>query len=278
MSNFIKRSLTGFIYVAVLLGAIFCGSITFALLFCMIVGLSLWEFYGLMKHCEIVSLRRVVSTVAGMYLFLASFLSVSGYGDVFFLLYVVYIIYVFVSELYAKAVEPVGNWAYTLLGQLYCAGSFSLLNFIAIRTGDAGQVPEYGWLYVLALFVFIWLNDTGAFLIGSMFGKHPLFKRISPKKSWEGFFGGMLFAVLASLVFAYMDDAGIPWYKWLGLSVVVVIFGTWGDLVESLLKRTLGVKDSGKILPGHGGMLDRFDSVMLAIPAVFIYIRLFIQN
>ena len=262
---------------AVLLGAIFYDSLTFALLFCVIVGLSLWEFYGLLKHFEDTALRRVVSTGAGMYLFVASYLCASGFGTLFFLPYLLYIMYAFISVLYTKAPNPIENWAYMLLGQIYCAGSFSLLNFIAIRPGLATHAPEYNLLFVLALFVFIWLNDTGAFLVGSMIGKHRLFERISPKKSWEGFFGGMVFAMLASQVFAYIDSE-IAWYNWLGLSVVIVIFGTWGDLVESLLKRTLGVKDSGKILPGHGGMLDRFDSVMLAIPAAYMYIRLFIQN
>ena len=108
-------------------------------------------------------------------------------------------------------------------------------------------------------------------------GKHRLFERISPKKSWEGFGGGLLFALLASQVFAYL----LPSYsalQWIGLAIVVVVFGTWGDLIESLLKRQLGIKDSGHMLPGHGGMLDRFDSVLLAIPAAYIYIELFIRN
>ena len=115
------------------------------------------------------------------------------------------------------------------------------------------------------------------YLFGSLFGKHRLFERISPKKSWEGFVGGLLFALLASQAFAYL----LPTYsaaQWLGLAVVVVVFGTWGDLIESLLKRQLGIKDSGHVLPGHGGMLDRFDSVLLAIPAAYIYIELFIRN
>ena len=145
---------------AVLLGAIFYSSQTFALLFCVIVGLSLWEFYGLLKHFEDTALRRVVSTGAGMYLFVASYLCASGFGTLFFLPYLLYIMYAFISELYTKAPNPIENWAYMLLGQIYCAGSFSLLNFIAIRPGLVTHAPEYNLLFVLALFVFICLNYT----------------------------------------------------------------------------------------------------------------------
>ena len=110
-----------------------------------------------------------------------------------------------------------------------------------------------------------------------MIGKHKLFERISPKKSWEGFFGGLILSLASSQAFAWFAPE-INRMNWLGLAATVVLFGTWGDLIESLLKRTLGVKDSGNVLPGHGGMLDRFDSVMLAVPASYIYIELFIRN
>ncbi|WP_439788047.1 phosphatidate cytidylyltransferase, partial [Parabacteroides goldsteinii] len=115
------------------------------------------------------------------------------------------------------------------------------------------------------------------YLVGSMIGKRKLFERISPKKSWEGFFGGLAVVLGASQALAWYAPE-VSWYNWLGLSATVVLFGTWGDLIESLLKRTLGVKDSGNVLPGHGGMLDRFDSLMLAAPAAYIYIELFIRN
>ena len=128
------------------------------------------------------------------------------------------------------------------------------------------------------MFVFLWVNDSGAYCCGSLLGKHKLFPRISPGKSWEGSIGGGLFVIAAASGVWYLseqygyNDVGLNMYEWMGLGLVVTVFGTWGDLVESLFKRTLGIKDSGSILPGHGGMLDRFDSSLLAIPAAVIYL------
>ena len=193
-----------------------------------------------------------------------------------FLPYLLFIILTMIAELYYKAPNPINNWAFTLFAQVYCAGSFSMLNFIGAEPGTPG-VMSYTPLFIMAIFIFVWLDDTGAYLVGSLIGKRKLFERISPKKSWEGFFGGLILVLASSQAFAWFDPE-ISRLNWLGLATTVVLFGTWGDLVESLLKRTLGVKDSGNILPGHGGMLDRFDSVMLAVPASYIYIELFIRN
>ncbi|MFA6875903.1 MAG: phosphatidate cytidylyltransferase, partial [Parabacteroides sp.] len=178
-----------------------------------------------------------------------------------------------IGELFFKAPNPINNFAFSFLTQVYCAGSFSLLNFI----GTAPDGNAYSPLLVLALFIFIWVNDTGAYVVGSMIGRNKMFERISPKKSWEGFFGGLIFVLAASLLFVWYEPV-INCYKWLGLAATITIFGTLGDLIESLIKRTLKIKDSGNILPGHGGMLDRFDSIIMAIPASYIYIRLFIQS
>lgn len=218
-----------------------------------------------------------MGAIGGAYLFAATF----GYtekelGAWIFLPYLLILIYLMVVALYEKGKNPLTHWSMLLFGQAYCAGSFSLLNGLAYKSElIEGLAPMP--IFILALFVLIWLNDTGAYLIGSMLGKHRLFARISPKKSWEGFFGGLAVAVLGSQLLAALD----PLYshlQWMGLAIVVVAFGTWGDLIESLLKRTIGVKDSGNLLPGHGGMLDRFDSLLLAAPASYIYIELFIQN
>ena len=278
MNNFIKRTLTGIIFVGVLLGGIFYNVYSFAALFCIITGLALWEFYGLLKHYEKATLHRVISTLGGMYLFFACFLKASGLADNFtFLPYVLFLMYIFIHELYTKAANPINNWAFTLLAQIYCAGSFSLLNFIAVHPGTSTHEPFYTPLFILAIFVFVWLNDTGAFLVGSAFGKRKLFERISPKKSWEGFWGGLVIVLIASQAFAwYAPEIGR--LHWLGLAAVIVLFATWGDLTESLLKRTLGVKDSGNVLPGHGGILDRFDSVLMASPAAYCYLEFFIRN
>lgn len=277
MKNLITRALTGIVFVAVLVAAIYFHSYYFLAVFGLITGLSLWEFYGLVKHYENAAIKRCISSIGGAYLFVATYYFANGFaGKYVFLPYLLFLMYTMIVELYNKSNNPLNNWAFTLLGQFYCAGSFSLLNFIAVVPLSSDKIIAFPY-FVLALFVFVWINDTGAYMVGSMFGKRRLFERISPKKSWEGFWGGLIAVLLVSLLFAkYIAVA--PWYIWMGLGFVVVLFGTWGDLIESLMKRTLGVKDSGNILPGHGGMLDRFDSVMMAIPAAYIYIELFIRH
>ena len=277
MKNLIIRALTGIIFVVVLISAICIHPIFFLILFCIITGLTLWEFGGLVKHYENANLQRTVNMLGGVYLFIATFVHANGLTDgKIFLPYLLFIMLTMIAELYYKAPNPINNWAFTLFAQIYCAGSFSMLNFIGAEPGTPG-VMSYTPLFIMAIFIFVWLDDTGAYLVGSLIGKHKLFERISPKKSWEGFFGGLILALASSQAFAWFAPE-INRMNWLGLAATVVLFGPWGDLIESLLKRTLGVKDSGNVLPGHGGMLDRFDSVMLAVPASYIYIELFIRN
>ena len=277
MKNLIIRALTGIIFVVVLISAIYIHPIFFLILFCIITGLPLWEFGGLVKHYENANLQRTVNVLGGVYLFIATFVYANGLTDgKIFLPYLLFIMLTMIAELYYKAPNPINNWAFTLFAQVYCAGSFSILNFIGAEPGTPG-VMSYTPLFIMAIFIFVWLDDTGAYLVGSLIGKHKLFERISPKKSWEGFFGGLILSLASSQAFAWFAPE-INRMNWLGLAATVVLFGTWGDLIESLLKRTLGVKDSGNVLPGHGGMLDRFDSVMLAVPASYIYIELFIRN
>ncbi len=277
MKNLIIRALTGIIFVVVLISAICIHPIFFLILFCIITGLTLWEFGGLVKHYENANLQRTVNVLGGVYLFIATFVYANGLTDgKIFLPYLLFIMLTMIAELYYKAPNPINNWAFTLFAQIYCAGSFSMLNFIGAEPGTPG-VMSYTPLFIMAIFIFVWLDDTGAYLVGSLIGKHKLFERISPKKSWEGFFGGLILSLASSQAFAWFAPE-INRMNWLGLAATVVLFGTWGDLIESLLKRTLGVKDSGNVLPGHGGMLDRFDSVMLAVPASYIYIELFIRN
>lgn len=277
MKNLIIRALTGIIFVVVLISAICIHPIFFLILFCIITGLTLWEFGGLVKHYENANLQRTVNMLGGVYLFIATFVYANGLTDgKIFLPYLLFIMLTMIAELYYKAPNPINNWAFTLFAQVYCAGSFSMLNFIGAEPGTLG-IMSYTPLFIMAIFIFVWLDDTGAYLVGSLIGKHKLFERISPKKSWEGFFGGLILALASSQAFAWFAPE-INRMNWLGLAATVVLFGTWGDLIESLLKRTLGVKDSGNVLPGHGGMLDRFDSVMLAVPASYIYIELFIRN
>ena len=277
MKNFITRTLTGIVFVAILISAIYIHSYYFLIVFGLITGLTLWEFYGLTLPQAKSKLSRLAHAIGGTYLFVATFCYTHDLTERnVFLPYLLYLLFILIAPLYEKGGDPLKRWTVTIFGQFYCAGSFSLLNQLTSVNGYPGEIVHIPY-FALALFVLIWLNDTGAYCVGSLLGKHRLFERISPKKSWEGFGGGLLFALLASLLFAHLQPA-YSTVQWIGLAVVVVVFGTWGDLIESLLKRQLGIKDSGHLLPGHGGMLDRFDSVLLAIPAAYIYIELFIRN
>lgn len=277
-SNFITRAIFGILFVVVMVGS-FTRPDFMVGLFAIITGLTIWEYTGLVNSIKGVSVNRLISTIAGIYFFLA----VAGIelgmvrGFVIFVPYILCVVYLLVAELYLKNENPIHSWAYTMLGQMYITLPLSLINILAFGSGDSEAMAEPNMLLPLSIFILLWTNDTGAYCTGSLFGKHKLFPRISPRKSWEGSIGGgVLSLIVAGLIGYWANNNGevqslnIP--VWIGLGLVVVVFGTWGDLVESLFKRTIGVKDSGKILPGHGGMLDRFDSSLLAIPAAVVYI------
>ncbi len=279
MKNLLLRTVTGVIFVAAVVGS-FLRPETMVLLFALVTALTVWEFGGLVNRREGVTINRFITTVAGVYLFLAmTYFCSDVYGgmakSVVFIPYLITIIYLLVAELYLKHADPIADWAYTMLSQMYIALPFSLLNALAFNATAEGTVV-YNPLLPLSVFVFLWMNDTGAYCVGSILGRHKLFPRVSPGKSWEGSIGGGLVVMgVAWLVATYVDNGAQPMltvWQWLGLGLTVVVCGTWGDLVESLFKRTLGIKDSGTILPGHGGMLDRFDSSLLAIPAAVVYL------
>lgn len=279
MKNLIIRAITGAVFVAIMVVGISFRPDVMILLFAAITGLTIWEFTGLVNQSENVAVNRFISTAAGIYFFLA----VAGYcsgltPSAAFVPYLLTVVYLLVSELYLKQANPINNWAYTMLSQMYIALPFSMINVLAFRSTPNGNVT-FEWLLPLSLFIFLWTNDTGAYCSGSLLGRHKLFPRISPGKSWEGSIGGAVFVMIAAAIIYFLNVgqtdglvAGMPLWQWLGLGLVVVVFGTWGDLVESLFKRTLGIKDSGNILPGHGGMLDRFDSSLMAIPAAVVYL------
>ena len=276
MKNFIIRTITGVIFVAAVVAS-FLRPEAMVLLFSVVTGLTVWEFTGLVNERPGVTVNRFISTVAAVYFFFAmTYFCSDLYGgaakSVVFIPYLVTIIYLLVAELYLKQEDPIEDWAYTMLSQMYIALPFSLLNVLAFTATPEGTV-SFNTLLPLSVFVFLWVNDSGAYCIGSLLGRHKLFPRISPGKSWEGSIGGALFVIAAAWAISYfLDGVMLTTIEWIGLGLVVVIFGTWGDLVESLFKRTLGIKDSGSILPGHGGMLDRFDSSLLAIPAAVVYL------
>lgn len=276
MKNFIIRTITGVLFVAAIITC-FLRAEAMILLFALVTGLTIWEFTGLVNEKEHVTINRMICTVAGVYFFFA----MAGYNSGLtpasvFIPYLVSIIYLLIAELYLIHDDPINNWAYTMMSQIYIALPFSLLNVLAFRS--VGPDITYTYLIPLCVFVFLWMNDTGAYLCGSLLGKHKLFPRISPGKSWEGSIGGGILVMGIAVLIWYLteqygvNELSLNAFEWAGLGLTVVIFGTWGDLIESLLKRTLGIKDSGTILPGHGGMLDRFDSSLLAIPAAVVYL------
>ena len=276
MNNFIARTITGILFVATIV-VCFLNPTAMIFLFALVTGLTVWEFTGLVNDRAGVAVNRFISTVAGVYFFLAMAGTTSGFtSSTVFIPYLITIIYLFVAELYAKQEDPIHDWAYTMMSQMYVVLPFSLLNMLAFRAAPEGIM--YVYTLPLSVFVFLWVNDTGAYCCGSLFGKHKLFPRVSPGKSWEGSIGGGIFVLAAAALVWYLTDTydmnptGMGMWEWMGLGLTVVVFGTWGDLVESLFKRTLGIKDSGNILPGHGGMLDRFDSSLLAIPAAVVYL------
>ena len=274
MNNFIVRTITGIIFVAAIVCS-FLNPIAMALLFALVTGLTIWEFTGLVnEHVEATTVDRVICTVAGVWFFLCVFgFCCEAAPSAVFFAYLFSIIYLIISELYTKHENPINDWAYTMLSQMYIALPFSLINVLAFTNDGNGQV-HYNYVIPLSVFIFLWINDTGAYCSGSLLGKHKLFPRVSPGKSWEGSIGGAVFVVIAAYIISQISPvtAQLTLLQWIGLGLVVVVFGTWGDLVESLFKRTLGIKDSGNILPGHGGMLDRFDSSLMAIPAAAIYL------
>ena len=279
MKNLITRSITGVIFVAAVVTC-FLRPEAMIFLFALVTGLTVWEYTGIVNNLENVAVNRFLATVAAVYFFFAMAGFCSGIvPSAVFIPYLLTVVYMFISELYTKAPNPINNWAYTMLSQMYIALPFSMINVLAFR--GAGDAVIYNYLLPLSIFIFLWTNDTGAYLSGSLFGKHKLFPRVSPGKSWEGSIGGGILVLAVAAFLGWYENSGIhegavelamsiP--QWMGLGLVVVFFGTWGDLVESLFKRTIGIKDSGNILPGHGGMLDRFDSSLMAIPAAVVYI------
>ncbi|MCI6160533.1 MAG: phosphatidate cytidylyltransferase [Prevotellaceae bacterium] len=273
MKNLIVRSITGVFFVAAIVVS-FLTPVGMTSLFALVTGLTIWEFCGLANGIEGVSVNRFISTVAGVYLFLAvgGFCSDITSSGAVFIPYLLTLVYLFISELYLKNANPVNDWAYTMLSQMYIALPFSTINVLAFNADTTGAV-HFNFILPLSVFIFLWVNDSGAYCCGSLLGKHKLFPRISPGKSWEGSIGGAIFVLAAAVAVYYLHpESPLSLPAWLGLGLVVVVFGTWGDLVESLFKRTLGIKDSGNILPGHGGMLDRFDSSLMAFPASVVYI------
>ncbi|MFV0472289.1 MAG: phosphatidate cytidylyltransferase [Paludibacteraceae bacterium] len=270
MKNFWIRLISGIVFITLLAGSILISPYTFAALFAIISAMAVREFHRLTNTKPEIQVAVPAAMTGSVLLFIVSFLSASKTVHYpLYSIYGIYIVLIFIFELYRKKQNPINNWAYFLLGQIYTALPFSLLNHILYLQG-------YQPIILLAVFISIWVNDTGAYVSGMLLGKHKLFQRISPKKTWEGFFGGAFFVLISGYVFSiYIPELTLV--QWIIYSEIVVIFGTLGDLSESLLKRASDVKDSGDVIPGHGGVLDRFDSMLLAAPMVYLFLSLLIK-
>ena len=276
MKNLIIRTLTGAVYVLLLVGCTVYSPVSAFFFFALAAAGTLWEFGSLMNTYNGANMPRPINAMAGVVLVAGVWLSAiaSPQTAQMFSLYGLLMLYILVSELYRKADNPLKDWALCFASQLYIALPFALLPLLSIVYDETTSSMAYNWIYPLALFIFLWVNDTFAYICGCTLQKYipaKLFPRISPKKSWIGSIGGGLFTMLAAVIVWWWQPETMPLLRWLGFALVVIVFGTWGDLVESLIKRQLGIKDSGHILPGHGGLLDRFDSALLVIPASVIY-------
>lgn len=265
MSNFIKRAISGLFFVVILTACIFIHPLCFFALFFIINIIGILEF-GHMAGIAHIKINRPMCLIAGSLLFTAGFLhNYIGYFDGY-LFFMLAVLILGILELYRKDSHAFQNLAFSVYVLIYFSLPFTLLIYFPYLCNDMWQ-PDI----IYFPFLLVWFNDTFAYLFGSRFGKHKLFPRISPKKSWEGAIGGGLSTIIAGLVIApYID--GITVIDAAAISTIVVIFGNFGDLVESMFKRCIGIKDSGNIMPGHGGVLDRLDSILFAIPAIFIYL------
>ena len=284
MRNLIVRTLTGAVYVLLLVGCTVYSPVSAFFFFAAVAAATLWEFGSLMNTHLGAAMPRPINAMAGVVLVAAVWLSAiaSPQTAQMFALYGLLMLYIIISGLYRHTQKPLKDWALCFASQIYIALPFALLPLLSIVYDEMAGSMAYNWIYPLALFIFLWVNDTFAFLCGCSLSRYipaKLFPRISPKKSWIGSIGGGLFTLAAAVVIWWLDNglwsvngqSSMPLERWLGFALVVIVFGTWGDLVESLIKRQLGIKDSGHILPGHGGLLDHFDSALLTIPASVIY-------
>lgn len=271
MNNLLVRTLSGCVLAVVMLGAILLSKWSYGALLLLILVIGMLELYRLSKGSG-ASPQVGMGLAAGVSLFLINFFAATDLLDVddlirFGTLYLLVILpAVFVCELFRREEHPTTNIGATFLGVLYVAMPLSLLCYIP--SGNGVWQP---WVVIFFIFI-IWANDVFAYLIGSVCGRHHLCERLSPKKSWEGFAGGLIGAIVMGVIAAKVLQADLV--QWIGLAIVAAVTGVAGDLVESMFKRAAGVKDSGRILPGHGGILDRFDALLLAAPFVFVYMVL----
>jgi len=271
LKEFIQRTLSGAIFVAIMLTAIWYHAYSLVALLMFLGVVALTEFFNMNRLHEKKSLRFII-LVGGLCILLINFLVASGWFKPVYLLADIAIMMVLqiLPMLMDKTENFNRSFAFTTSALVYVLLPLSLIPFICFLSG------EYDFRLMFGFFILLWTFDSFAYLTGVLIGKHRILPAISPKKSWEGFAGGLVFSVAmaypVSLVFPIL-----PFPEWMGLAIIIVVFGTLGDFLESSLKRNAGIKDSGRILPGHGGILDRFDSVLFSIPFFYLYLALLIS-
>ncbi len=280
-----QRALTAAVFVGVLLSCILYNFLSFSLLFFVISIWGLLEFYSVSEKLGAKPFK-VLGCLSAVILYLSALISNAGFN--FFMgwnqmLIVAFILpfFIFINSLFSKHETPVMNAAYTLAGIIYVVLPFVLLNNISCINKSVIVIQEennfldgsfYNSHIILGIFLLIWVNDTSAYLTGSLLGKHKLYERISPGKTWEGSIGGAILTMASVFIIANWFPE-IKLIQWMVMAAIIIVFGTMGDLFQSLLKRQAGIKDSGKIMPGHGGILDRFDSLIFAIPFLYLYLN-----
>jgi phosphatidate cytidylyltransferase len=273
-SNLVTRTISGIIFLCILLTGIIFHPFGYGAILLAVIIIGLYEFYGMLLPNSF-PFRKILGYTIAIMLFVLFYLNGYGLfasGNCFWIL-VIPVAGVFIAELYSMSHTPFSNISGVLAGVIYVALPFALTTKLTLHEGN------YDYRIFLSLFIFLWSSDVGAYCFGIMFGnkgKHKLFERISPKKSWEGFFGGIILSILAAFILSSIwgEQYAFDKLHWYVLAIIVSLFGVFGDLVESMLKRSVGVKDSGKIMPGHGGILDRFDSALFAFPFALTYIYL----
>ena len=262
-----QRAITGIIFIIVLISSLLLGKWSFTLFFLAVSLLSLDEFYRIVNKDNIKP-NRIAGGLLGLSVFLSfAFFQLDWLSSTQLLVSVPFITLVFLWELYRKAKKPFINISYTFLGVIFAVIPFLFFLNLGFLEGT------YNYHYPLGFLILLWSSDTGAYLVGRSFGKTRLFERHSPKKTWEGFLGGLALSIIASLILSQYFH-GIEVWQWLLSAGLIATFGTYGDLCESMLKRSYNIKDSGTLLPGHGGLLDRFDGLLLAAPLVYVFLAL----
>jgi phosphatidate cytidylyltransferase len=271
MSNILVRTLSGALFIVLVIGVFLLGVIPTVIVIGLFMTIALHEFYNLFTHKESARPFSVLGITIGVLTYLGAAASTLNWIDFnLFLVFIPLFLLVFIPVLIRKNGNPIIDVAITVMGWLYVVLPFSIFLFIYELPNSNAE-----WLIISGMFLIIWSNDTFAYLSGRFFGKHKLFERISPKKTWEGSIGGFIFAVIAGLVYAFFTEQSFVF--WGVGACIVSIAGVIGDLIESKIKRVTEVKDSGNIMPGHGGILDRFDAIMFAAPFFYVWCVLFIE-